>query len=57
MKKWEYFEHVDSSIEFMNQMGLEGWELVSVCPMGERYDDDFLHVFKRELVEVDKEEG
>jgi len=54
MKKWEYFEHVDSSIEFMNQMGLEGWELVSVCPMGERYDDDFLHVFKRELVEVEK---
>lgn len=45
MKKWEYKKTIVSSVEFMNEMGQKGWELVaSDCGQGA-----WVCIFKREL--------
>lgn len=61
MRRFEYLELEDDSSPHLDQLGLEGWELVSVVSMQiSWYDSDssrdrsypgFKYIFKRELYE------
>lgn len=55
MRKYEYLILYDADEEKMNQMGIEGWELVSTIYIpSERGDDSTVFYFKRdkELKEI-----
>ena len=61
MKQFEYLD-LDEDDANLNQLGLEGWELVSVVPASlpydngsgvSRYRDGFKFYFKREIKQAD----
>ena len=50
MKKWEYTEETDLFPLQLNEMGENGWELVTVV-YRQNYKAEHLYVFKRPLPE------
>jgi len=58
MKKWEYLKQEYCTIEDLNKLGLEGWELISIMKpyrllVGDNttaINSKLLYFFKREIL-------
>jgi hypothetical protein len=49
MKKYEYKKEITPSLKYLNELGNEGWELITVAVSN--VTNSFVYIFKREINE------